>query len=326
MEVVAKSWAVAELVKQRRIYGKERVNLGYLTTSQIRSGLKDRDSLIRFIESELGYTANPVFYEAIDLGITPYLARRVSSWWLLSHYAGNLPFQIHLAQVSELTFNYCTSAMQSFHSHHPGYFLFIFTKDYSYVLFMATEWSLERIPKAGSPTWPFLPKPYPRFVLVNCQNPTESDASVLRRLKLHQSVASPPDMHARIIQALKLAERWEPFPEWFLPYWYRLRDPAQLQEALGDTEELLTQAEACLMECLASESLAKADEACEYLDGVIQLDDFDTLLAEEERHRLQLALRRIGDAQDFFESGEIDDGMIALQDTLFYINHARNAI
>lgn len=302
------------------------LELNYLSIAQLRSGLKDRESLTEFLSTQLGYKADPVFYEATDLGTPPYLARRVNSWWLLSHYPGNLPFQIHLAQVSELTFNYCTSAMQSFHSHHPGYFLFIFTKDYSYMLFMATEWSLERIPRPGSPIWPFLPKPYPRFLLVNRQNPTESDVSVLRRLKLHQSVTTPPDIHARIIQALRSVERWEPFPEWFLPYWYRLRDPAQLQEALGDTEELLTQAEACLTECLTSESLAKADEACEYLDGVIQLDDFDTLLAEEERHRLQLALRRIGDAQDFFESDEIDDGMIALQDALFYINHARNAI
>ncbi|GAH08419.1 unnamed protein product, partial [marine sediment metagenome] len=137
---------------------------------------------------------------------------------------------------------------------------------------------------------------------------------MLRRLAVHPTITSPLDIHTRIIEALKSAERWEPIPDWFLPYWYRLRDPAQLEEALGDTEELLIQAEACLMECLASESLAKADEACEYLDGVIQLDDFDTLLAEEARQRLQLTLRRIGDAQDFFESGEIDDGMIALQD------------
>jgi hypothetical protein len=80
------------------------------------------------------------------------------------------------------------------------------------------------------------------------------------------------------------------------------------------------------MDCLASESLATVDEACEHLDGVIQLDDFDALLAQEERQRLQYALCRIGDAQDCFENDEIDDGMISLQDALFCINHARNAI
>lgn len=304
--------------------------MNYLTVAQVRSGLKDRDSLIRFVESELGYTANLVFFEAADLGIPPHLARQVNSWWLLSHYVDKPPFQIHLAQVRELTFNYCANVMKSFHSHHPGYYLFIFTKDYSDVLFIATEWSLERKPKAGSPIWPFLPKPYPRFVLVNRQNPTENDASVLRRLKFHQSVAGPPDMHARIIEALKSGERWEPLPQWFLPYWNRLRDPAQLQEVLGNTQGLLTQAEECLeeclMECLTSEALDKAGEACEYLKRVIQLDDIDTLLAKEKRHWLQLALRGIGDARDFFESGEIDDGMIALQDALFHINLAKDTI
>jgi hypothetical protein len=133
-------------------------------------------------------------------------------------------------------------------------------------------------------------------------------------------------MHTRILQALKSSERREPLPEWFLPYWYRLRDPAQLQETVNDGKELLARAEECLMDCLASESLAKVDEAWEYLEWVMQLDDFDTLMAKEERHRLQYALRRIGDAQDFFENGEIDESMMALQDALFYVNHISNAI
>ena len=300
--------------------------MDYLTSSQVRSGLRDRGSLVQFIEGELKYKTNPVFYEAVDLGIAPYLARQVNGWWLLSHYPGSLPFQIHLAQVSELTFDYCAKAMQSFHVHHLGYFLFIFTKDYSYILFMATEWSLERIPKPGSPVWPFLPKPYPRFLLVNCQNPTKNDVSVLSYMTLHQSFANPPDIHTRILQALKSSERREPLPEWFLPYWYRLRDPAQLQETVNNGKELLARAEECLMDCLASESLAKVDEACEHLHSVVQLDGFDTLLTEEERYRLQLALRRLDDAQDFFEDGEIDEGMMALQDALLHVNHISNTI
>ena len=223
--------------------------MDYLTSSQVRSGLRDRGSLVQFIEGELKYKTNPVFYEAVDLGIAPYLARQVNGWWLLSHYPGSLPFQIHLAQVSELTFDYCAKAMQSFHVHHLGYFLFIFTKDYSYILFMATEWSLERIPKPGSPVWPFLPKPYPRFLLVNCQNPTKNDVSVLSYMTLHQSFAIPPDIHTRILQALKSSECRK--PEWFMPYWYGLRDPTQPQETVNE-EELLARAEECLMNCLAS--------------------------------------------------------------------------
>lgn len=232
MEVVAKSWAVTELVKQRRIYGKECVTLDYLTSAQIRSGLTNRDSLVKFLEGELGYKTNPVFYEVADLGITPYLTRQVDSWWLLSHYPGRLPFQIHFVEITELPgFNLCRDILDSFRRRRPGYFLFLFTKDYCHMLFITVELSLERRPY----TWQLLPKSYFRFLLTDCANPTSTDLNILTKLQVEPSESDAGTLHKKVLEALKPSGYYSELPDWFWsPWYYRLGYSQDIYEKLRE--------------------------------------------------------------------------------------------
>jgi len=191
--------------------------LEHLTPAQIRSALKDRDSLVQLLESSLGYRTNLVSYEATDLGVAPYLAKRVNSWWLLSHYTGNLPFQIHLVQLGELpAFNLCRDIVDSFRRHRPGYFLFTFTQDYCYVLFITVELSLERRPY----TWLRLPKPYYRFLLANRTHPSPGVLEALTRLRVEPSESDPARIHKKVLEALRFSEHPSELPKWFWSAWY----------------------------------------------------------------------------------------------------------
>ena len=195
------------------------MTVGNLTAIQVRSGLKDRESLVRFLNDGLGYKINPVFYNdpCEELGIARYLTREVSSWWLLSHYPGRLPFQIHFVQITELPgFNLCRDIVESFRRRRPGYFLFLFTKDYCHVLFFTIELSLERRPF----TWLRLPKSYPRYLLVDRANPTSTQLQILAGLKVESSEINPAALHKKVLEALKSTSRHDDLPCWFLSSWY----------------------------------------------------------------------------------------------------------
>lgn len=205
---------------------------------RIVANLKGKDNLIQFLEQELGYKTTPVFYEATDLKIPLYLAKEVKGWWLVSHYPGDLPFQVHLLQIRELTFNFCRKIIDSFSRQHPGYSLFIFTKDYSYLLFITIEWSLERRPWPGRSIWPKLPKPYYRFLLMNRAHPTSNDLEVLNQLRADLPRSDPALIYQKVVEALKLSEHWGGLPEWFMPWYYRLGFSPRLWEKLRRSGEI----------------------------------------------------------------------------------------
>lgn len=186
--------------------------------SQIRSGLKDRESLIRFLADPLGYVVTPIFWEARDLGIPPYIAKQVNNWWQLINHPGSIPFQVHLCEVAELTFYICCDVINSFIRRHPGNYLFVFTQDYCHMVFMTVERVLERRPF----TWRREPKYYYRFLLTNCSNPTGNDVRVLSELRVDSSLIDSATIHNKIVTALKLSEHGNELPEWFMPWYFRL--------------------------------------------------------------------------------------------------------
>lgn len=209
-----------------------------LTLAQIRSGLKDRDSLIQFLGNELGYKTGPVLYgnPAEELGIARYLTRQVDSWWLLSHYPGRLPFQIHFVEITELPgFNLCRDILDSFRRRRLGYFLFLFTKDYCHMLFITVELSLERRPY----TWQLLPKSYFRFLLTDCTNPTSTDLKVLTKLQVEPSESDPATIHKKVLEALKPSRYYSDLPEWFWsPWYYRLGYSQDTYENLRESGKI----------------------------------------------------------------------------------------
>lgn len=215
--------------------------------------------------------------------------------------------------------------MQWFHNRYPGYYLFVFTENYVHLVFMAIEWSMERRPAADSQIWPFEPKPYPRLLFIDRKNLNENDLLTLSTMSIQQPVVEPAVLHSRIIHAMKKVERWEPIPEWFLPYWYRLRDPAQYFEAINDVGTLLTQATDCLSSCLASDSLSELEAVYEYIQCVIDLKEVDELLEVEDMQRLQYCLRRLGDAQEAYED-DVEDAMLCIQDALIGINEVQDKL
>lgn len=296
---------------------------GYLTPHEVRGKLKDRAGLTHFLGNELGYKTNPVIFQAADLGISEGSSKQISGMWLLSHYAGNLPFQIFLVHLKERpTFGYCAGLIHSFGKRRPGYYLFILTMDYSYILFMSIELSLERIPKPGKSVWPFGSKPYPRFLLIDSENLTTDDIYVLSRMKRDPKVVDPAEIHTRVIQALKSLDNHSPFPEWFLPYFYGLHDPSMLCVEIDKVAERLCQAESSLMDWLERPFVyGKLDEATTCLGLVLEFGESQELLNEEERGRLCDAIDRIGDAQEYSESDEENERTLALQEAIGCIDH-----
>lgn len=117
-----------------------------MTPAQVKNGLKDRNSLMQFLNTVLGYRTAPVVYDnpTDELRIPPYLCTRINGWWLICSYPGRVPFQIHFAEVKELTFYTCRDIVVSFLRSHPANYLFIFTRDYCHIVLFAVERSLER--------------------------------------------------------------------------------------------------------------------------------------------------------------------------------------
>jgi len=193
-----------------------------------------KDGLADFLKIRLLYETSPVSYEPSELEIPPYLARGTSAWWLLSHYLGKSPFQIHLVETKEFTFYYCRNVVDSFYQRHPrAYFLFIFTKDYSYLFFATIEWSLERKPQKGHKIWPKLPKPYYRSHILNRHNPTGNDIQVIRQLQLEHSDAEPSAIFEKTVQALNSSR--SDVPEWFMSWYYRMGYSEETYERLRES-------------------------------------------------------------------------------------------
>jgi len=194
--------------------------VGSLTQSQIKNGLKDRNSLVQFIDTVLRYRTAPVAYEdpTQELRIPPYLSTKISGWWFLCSYPGRIPFQIHFAEIKELTFYTCKDIVVSFLRSHPANYLFIFTEDYCYIVFFAVERSLER----EQNTLRLRPKYYYRFSLVDCRNPAYNDLLVLDRIRLERSTEDSVAIYDRVITPLKLAGPSNDTPEWFMPWYYRM--------------------------------------------------------------------------------------------------------
>jgi len=190
-----------------------------------------KDGLADFLKTYLLYEVSPVSYKPSELQIPPYLAKETSAWWLLSHYRGKSPFQIHLVETKNFTFQYCGDVLNSFYQRYAGgHYLFIFTKDYSYLFLATIEWSLERRPQKGHKVWPKLPKPYCRSHILNRYNPTANDIQVIKLLRLEHSDAEPSAIFEKTVQALN-SSRGD-VPEWFMPWYYRLGFPPSTWEKL----------------------------------------------------------------------------------------------
>jgi len=132
------------------------------------------------------------------------------TWWLISHYLSPSPSQVHLVQIKELTVYPCRHIAISFARRHPGYYLFIFTKDYSYLVFMAIEWSRERKPSPGRLVWPFWLKPYYFYLLINRHAPTENDIIVLNWLSLDYFRYHPTDYLRKGASSTKIIPSFTP--------------------------------------------------------------------------------------------------------------------
>lgn len=174
---------------------------------------------MQFMSAGLGYKTMPVVYESPgeELRIPPYLSIRINGWWLLCSYPGRVPFQIHLAEVSELTFYTCRNIVVSFLRSHPANYLHLFTKDYCYIVFLAVERSFEKRPH----TWQLEPKYYYRFLLMNRSNPSQNDLLVLDGFRHERSIEDSVAIYDRVIAALKTAGQSNETPEWFMPWYYR---------------------------------------------------------------------------------------------------------
>lgn len=189
-----------------------------LTQAQVRNGLKDINSIVQFMSAELGYRTAPVFYEnpTQDLRIPSYLSTKINSWWLLCSYPGEIPFQIHLAEIKELTFHACRDIAIFFLRSHPANYLFVYTKNYSHIVFFCVERSFEKRPY----TWTREPKYYCRFLVTDCRNPTHNDLLVLDKFRLDQLPADPDAIYNKVVNALKVGRG--SIPTWFMPWYYRL--------------------------------------------------------------------------------------------------------
>lgn len=202
-----------------------------LVLAEVKSGLKDRGSLLQFMSASLGYKVDPVLYEnpTQDLRIPGYLASKINSWWLVCSYPGKVPFQIYFAEIRELTFYLCRDIVDAFLCSHPANYLFIFTKDYRYMLFLSVERSLEKRPY----TWRLGTKYYWRQLFVNCCNPGSSELLVLDRLRIDPACTDPLAIYDKVIGALKLASN--DIPEWFMPWYYRMGFSVEGYERLHDS-------------------------------------------------------------------------------------------
>lgn len=292
--------------------------------ARIGTSLKDRDNLVGFLSQELGYKTDPVFYEPADLQIPPYLARYVQGWWCLTHYEGRLPFQVHLVQLTERPMlSLCRDIMQSFSQRHPGYFLFIFTKDYDWLLFMAIEWSLERIPRPGHDVWPKLPKPYPRVLLLNRHRLTENDLAVLGWFRIEPWDTEPLAMYQMVLLAFKLSEPWDGYPDWFQPYYYGLGHISRSEERKLQVEECLSKAEDSLRECLAAFSSAKIEEACDLLLAVTKQDEYVEGVPAGLWDPILRALTLAEEARDLLAEDITEEGVEALEGAIREIEITR---
>lgn len=300
-------------------------NVSHLSVALLKVNCKG--GLADFLGGYLGYKTLGVFYEASDLQIPPYLARDISAWWLLSHYPGQLPFQIHLVETEEFTFHYCQTVVHYFYHRHPGYFLFILTKDYSYLFFTVVDWSLERKPWSGYPDWLFLPKPYDRFLLLDRNRPTRNDVAVLSWLQLDSSENNEPSsIYDKVLLALKLSQPSEGLPEWFVPEYYRVDDSSHARQVAAEAIDYLGEAYEALLNCLAGESLYAAGKAGDCLASLMQNETFVRTLAEESRGRLEYALSQIEEAQTLFEEDDREGGLLCIQEATFSIEDVRTRL
>jgi len=192
--------------------------MGSLTLAQVRNGLKDRTSLVRFVNDALGYRAAPVFYgnPTQDLRIPSYVSAKINSWWLICSYPGKILFQIHLAEIKELTFYICKDIAVSFLRSHPANYLFIFTRNYCHIAFFCVDRSLEKRPY----TWELGTKYYYRFLVMDCHNPKSNDLRVLDSLRLDASTTDAIIVYDKVIEALNLAT--SDVPEWFMQWYYQM--------------------------------------------------------------------------------------------------------
>lgn len=187
-----------------------------LTAAQIREGLRNKDSLVSFLQRHLGFNTNPIFYEATHLRIPSYVAAKINSWWLLCSYPGKVPFQIHFAEIKEFTFYVCRDIVSAFLRSHPANYLFIFTEDYYYMFFLSAERSLEKRPY----TWRPEPKYYWRQLFVDCRSPGPNELLVLDRLRIDPACVDSVAIYSKVIGALRFAR--SDVPEWFMPWYYRM--------------------------------------------------------------------------------------------------------
>ena len=189
-----------------------------LTPAQVKSGLKDRNSLVQFMNNVLGYKTSLVAYEnpTEELRIPPYLCTRINGWWLICSYPGKILFQIHLAEIKELTFYMCKDIAVSFLRSHPANYLFIFTKNYCHIAFFGVDRSLEKRPY----TWELGTKYYYRFLLMDCHNPRSNDLRVLDSLRLDASTTDAIIVYDKVIEALNLDN--SDVPKWFMQWYYQM--------------------------------------------------------------------------------------------------------
>jgi hypothetical protein len=199
-----------------------------LTQAQVRSGLKDRNSLVQFMSAVLGFKTEPVAYAnpVEELRIPAYLSTKINSWWLICSYSGEVPFRIYLGEIKELTFYACKDIAISLLRNHPANHLFVFTKNYCHIVFFSVERSFEKRPY----TWTRAVKYYCRFLVTDCYNPTHNDLFVLDRFRLDQLPADPDTIFNKVINALKASRG--AIPTWFMPLYYHLGFPRKVYDRL----------------------------------------------------------------------------------------------
>ncbi|MCL0057980.1 hypothetical protein M1N05_02810, partial [Dehalococcoidales bacterium] len=145
-----------------------------------------KEGLARYLEKNLGYRVTDVSYQPTQLDLPARPSEAIQSAYLLSDY-GKL-FQVYLFETSSLTRTILRSILEPFYQRHPaGDYLFVFTKDYSQLLFVSPQ----RILRPGKP----VPTLQLRILPIDPSNVYHTDLEVLNGI-----ILAPTEQYPEIIR------------------------------------------------------------------------------------------------------------------------------
>ncbi|MBM4463854.1 MAG: hypothetical protein FJ012_11125 [Chloroflexi bacterium] len=148
--------------------------------------VRSREGLRKYLAEALGYCVTDVSYPPRQLDIPPKPSEAIQSVRMLSDY--DRAFQAYLLETTSLTRTTIRAILEPFYRHHPaGDYLFVFTKDYSQLLFVSPL----RILRPDKP----MPALQLRILPLEPANVYHTDLEVLQGIAL-----TPKDQRPEIIR------------------------------------------------------------------------------------------------------------------------------